>query len=437
MGEKDRYILQNSVIIDPEGQYEGQYDILVSDGIIRRIEKDVPVDDNIEVIDLSGKCVAPGLIDIHFHLSEPARMDRETVKSASKASAMGGVTTFCPHSGIGLIIDNQTVVDYLIERSENVGYSKLLPVGALTSGLEGEQLSEIRDMVRMGIVAVSNDRSSVMNSELMKRAMEYANSFGLPVISFPEDSALSRNGVMNEGFSSLKLGLPSSPSIAETIMVMRDLILSEMTDIPIHISSVSTHESVDLIRNAKDNGINVTCDTCPHYFLLTDKMCLGYDTLTKVKPPLRSEKDISAIRKGIIDGTIDIITSDHTPLTTIDKDTDFQSAKYGISGVETLFSLSYNELVVSGDIDERHFISLLTLNPAKMLGLDGSGKIEIGLPANIIAYDPEFTTRVDERKFLSRGKNTPFSGKTLTGKVVMTIYKGEIVVKNGELVEKD
>jgi dihydroorotase len=432
--DENKFILKGGNIIDPLRKYEGEYDILVSDGYIRRIQKDIKVKEGIQVYDCSNKIIAPGLIDINFHLSEPARMDRETVESASKASAMGGVTTFCCSSGDSLVIDNQAIVDYLIERSENVGYSQLLPVGAITKNKEGKTLAEIRDMTRVGIVAVSDGKNTIMNSELMRRALEYAHSSNLPVITFPEDKSLATDGLTNEGFNSLILGLKGIPTIAEAVIVVRDLILSEMTDIPIHISSVSTHASVELIKRAKSDGIKVTCDTSPHYFLLTDQELLGYKTDAKVKPPLRSEKDIASIKKALIDGTIDIITSDHTPLTVNDKDTEFQLALNGISGVETLFSLSYNELVINGDLSDRDFIKMITLNPSKLFGFEDKGIINEDIKADIIVYDPKFTYTIDKNKFKSKGKNTPFHNHNVVGKILMTVFNGRVVMKNDELI---
>lgn len=420
-------------IIDPQSGFDQVADLLVEDGIIRRVGKDLKVPAKAEVIEVGEKVLCPGLIDLHVHISEPARNDRETIRSGCSSAVAGGITSIAVRSHTDLVIDNQAVVEYLIAKSQQLGLSRLLPVGALTRRLAGEELAEMGDLAKNGVVAASDDYRSVMDSSLMRRALEYAAIYNLPVLSFCQDSSLAGDGVVNEGYVSTIMGLPGVPNIAEEVMVVRDLILARMTAHPIHLGPLTTVGSVDLVRQAREMGVAVTAETSPHYFILTDIDCREFDTFMKVEPPLRSERDLAAVQEGLAEGTIGVITSAHQPLTVVDKDTEFQSAKAGICGLETLLPLSLTYLYHNGKMSLGDLLSRMTIIPAEILHLPG-GRVREKCPADVIIFDPELEYSIDPQEFFSRGKNTPFGGRSVKGKVLLTMVGGRIVFRNGELV---
>jgi dihydroorotase len=422
----DSILIKGGMVIDPKSGLEEKLDVLISDGRIARMEKEITPSEGWRLVDASSHIVAPGLIDMHVHLREPGEEEKETMESGLMAAARGGITTLCSMPNTDPVADNPIIIRYVKWRAEEVGLVEVLPVGAITKGLKGEEISEIGSLVAAGAVAISDDGRPVMNSEVMRRAMEYSTMFGIPVISHCEDLFLSAGGHMNEGPLSTSLGVKGIPSEAEEIMVARDILLAKLTGAKLHIAHVSTAGSVALIRMAKDMGIKVTAETAPHYFSLTEDAVSQYNTMAKVNPPLRGEEDLEAIRKGLADGTIDVVASDHAPHSMLDKDVDFERAASGISGLETCLGLLITSLVDKGVLTLKEAIAKMTCNPASILNID-RGAIGVGKRADIVVFDPNASWIVDPSRFASKGKNTPFSGWRLKGKVKMTIFKGRIV----------
>lgn len=399
--------------------------VLIDEGIVlsTKAAADIEAD---KVIDAGGLYVLPGLVDAHCHLRDPGYEYKEDIVSGTKSAARGGFTSIACMPNTNPAVDNAAVVRYIIEKSQKEGYVNVYPIGAITKGLEGNELSEMGIMREAGIVAVSDDGKPVMNSDVMKKALIYAGQFGLPVISHCEDLNLTDNGSMNEGLTSTILGLRGIPSASEDVMVSREIILSEYTNVPIHIAHVSTKVSVELIRQAKNRGIKITAETCPHYFTLTEEACRDYNTNAKMNPPLRSQKDLEAVIEGLKDGTIDIIATDHAPHHFDEKNVEFEKAANGIVGFETALALSYTGLVEKGHLSFQQMIEKLTVNPAEMLKID-KGTLEEGKTADIILVDFDNEYKVDVSKFVSKGKNSPFDGFKVKGRVMMTIVGGKFV----------
>lgn len=399
--------------------------VLIDEGIVlsTKAAADIEAD---KVIDAGGLYVLPGLVDAHCHLRDPGYEYKEDIVSGTKSAARGGFTSIACMPNTNPAVDNAAVVRYIIEKSQKEGYVNVYPIGAITKGLEGNELSEMGIMREAGIVAVSDDGKPVMNSDVMKKALIYAGQFGLPVISHCEDLNLTDNGSMNEGLTSTILGLRGIPSASEDVMVSREIILSEYTNVPIHIAHVSTKVSVELIRQAKNRGIKITAETCPHYFTLTEEACRDYNTNAKMNPPLRSQKDLEAVIEGLKDGTIDIIATDHAPHHFDEKNVEFEKAANGIVGFETALALSYTELVEKEHLSLQQMIEKLTVNPAKMLKID-KGTLEEGKTADLILVDFDNEYKVDVSKFVSKGKNSPFDGFKVKGRVMMTIVGGKFV----------
>lgn len=381
------------------------------------------------IINASGMVVTPGLIDMHVHLREPGFEYKETIESGCSAAAHGGFTTVCCMPNTNPVNDNGQISEFIIKKALIADTVRVLPVGAISKGLQGENLCEYGELKEAGVVAVSDDGQPVMNSLLMRRAMEYAKGFGLLVISHCEDLNLASNGMMNGGKVAAELGLRGIPNAVETIMVMRDISLSEYTGIPIHIAHVSTKESVNAIRTAKRNGVCVTAETAPHYFILTHEAVRGYNTNAKMNPPLRDEQDKAAIEEGLADGTIDVIATDHAPHSDLEKDVEFDKAANGIIGLETSLSLGLT-LVKNKVLTLPRLIEKMSKNPARILGIENG--IHIGAPADITIIDTEKTYTVNADTFKSKSRNTPFNGWSLTGKAVLTMVGGKIVfTENG------
>lgn len=399
--------------------------VLIDEGIVlsTKAAADIEAD---KVIDAGGLYVLPGLVDAHCHLRDPGYEYKEDIISGTKSAARGGFTSIACMPNTNPAVDNAAVVRYIIEKSQKEGYVNVYPIGAITKGLEGNELSEMGIMREAGIVAVSDDGKPVMNSDVMKKALIYAGQFGLPVISHCEDLNLTDNGSMNEGLTSTILGLRGIPSASEDVMVAREILLSEYTNVPIHIAHVSTKVSVELIRQAKNRGIKITAETCPHYFTLTEEACRDYNTNAKMNPPLRSQKDLEAVIEGLKDGTIDIIATDHAPHHFDEKNVEFEKAANGIVGFETALALSYTELVEKEHLSLQQMIEKLTVNPAKMLKID-KGTLEEGKTADLILVDFDNEYKVDVSKFVSKGKNSPFDGFKVKGRVMMTIVGGKFV----------
>ncbi len=374
---------------------------------------------------LNGLTVFPGLIDMHVHLREPGFERKEDILSGSRAAVKGGFTQICCMPNTNPVIDNKVVVTYIKARAKEAGLCKVHPIGAITKGQQGEELAAIGAMKAAGIVALSEDGKSVLSTKMMANAMQYASDFGLKCLCHCEDASLVDGGVVNEGYYSTLTGLKGSLRAAEDIIIAREICLAESLDLPVHICHVSTYSGVQLIREAKARGVQVTAETCPHYFTLTDEAIAGFDTYTKVNPPLRAEKDRLAVLEGLRDGTLDCIVTDHAPHHEDDKNVEYNLAAFGISGLETSFALSYTGLVKSGVLSPEQLAGKMSLAPARILGLEG-GRIEVGAPADFTAVDLNEEWTIDPAQFVSKGKNSPFGGRKVFGRVKLTVVDGEI-----------
>lgn len=436
-----KILIKNGRIIDPSQDIDGKGDVLIEDGKIKEIvlvqkhgsaearKKKVPdlqTSDlsDLRTIDASDCIVIPGLVDMHTHLREPGFEYKETISTGTSAAARGGFTSVCCMPNTNPVNDTIAVTEFIIKKALSEGSCTVYPIGAITKGQKNEELAELEALKRTGCIAFSDDGKPVANSLIMRRALEYSKIFEVPIISHCEDLYLSEGGVMNEGFVSTILGLKGIPKAAEEIMVARDLALCQLTGGRLHIAHVSTAGSVKLIRDAKACGINVTAETCPHYFSLTDESLISYDTNLKVNPPIRTEKDIEAIKEGLKDGTIDVIATDHAPHHFDDKTKEFDSAAFGISGLETAFSLAF-QLVGQELLDLKQLIMKMSATPAEIMKIP-KGTLSSGADADIAIINLENTYTVDSSKFLSKGKNSPFNGWTLKGTVEKTISMGKI-----------
>ncbi len=419
-------LLKNGRVIDPLSGLDKRCAILVDDGRIAGIDKQfraASLPAGTRTIDLKGKWLCPGFIDMHVHLREPGEEYKETIASGTRAAAAGGFTAIACMPNTKPVNDCATVTALILEQAKNAP-ARVYPVGAISQGSKGESLAEYGELKKAGAVAVSDDGLPVSNGQLMRRALEYAGNFGLRVISHAEDLGLARGGVMNEGDLSTRLGLRGIPRAAEDIMVYRDISLACYTGRSIHIAHVSTKESVALIRWAKANGCQVTAETAPHYFTLTEEAIGRYDTLAKMNPPLRTSEDVAAIKAGLADGTIDAIASDHAPHSPLEKEVEFDQAANGIIGLETSVPLAL-ELVRAGVLTEARLVELLSVNPARILGVTG-GSLATGSRGDLTVIDPERQFVYTREKVVSRSANTPFLGRAFQGKGVLTIVDGMI-----------
>lgn len=404
-------------------------DIRVADGKIAEIaEKLLPIADE-EILDATGLHVFPGLIDMHVHLREPGFEYKEDIESGSRAAVKGGFTQICCMPNTSPVADNKVVVSYIRHRGEEVGLCKVRPIGAITKGEKGEELAEIGEMKKAGAVAISDDGKTVKSSRLMRLAMEYASGFDMKCLCHCEDIDLVDGGVVNEGFSSTLAGLKGIPRAAEDVIVAREISLAESLDVPVHICHVSTFSGVRMIRDAKRAGVKVTAETCPHYFAATDEIVTGFDTNTKVNPPIREEKDRQAILEGLKDGTLDCIVTDHAPHHADDKNVEYNLAAFGISGLETSFGFAIETLYKTGLMTLPEIATVMSYNPAKILGLEG-GEIAVGKVADLTVANVDEGWVVEPKNFVSRGKNNPFGGRKLSGVVVYTLVDGEVKYGN-------
>jgi dihydroorotase len=420
-------LLKNGRLIDPVNRLDKKGSILLEQGRIKAIfsarQKTGPLPKKLMSLDLQGKWVVPGLIDMHVHLREPGEEHKETIESGTRAAAAGGFTAVACMPNTNPVNDCQSVTRLILEKAESAS-SRVYPVGAISKGSLGKSLAEFGDMKKAGAVAVTDDGKPVTDSQLLRRALEYASNHELLVISHSEDASLSRNGAMNEGFTSTSMGLKGIPHIAEEIMVYRDLALADFTGCHLHLAHISTRESINLIRQAKKKGCPVTAETAPHYFTLTEEAVKGYNTNAKMNPPLRTPKDRAALIAAIEDGTIDVIATDHAPHSVLEKDIEFDQAANGIIGLETAVPLAL-ALLRKGHIDASRLVELLSSNPARILGVKG-GSLEIGAAADIAVIDPEQDFVLQEQDIHSKSKNSPFIGSRLQGKVVLTLCGGRI-----------
>ncbi len=403
-------------------------DIRVLGGKIEKVADKLSPEKGEEVIDATGLHVFPGLIDMHVHLREPGFEYKEDIESGSKAAVKGGFTQICCMPNTQPVADNKVVISYIRHRGEEVGLCKIRPIGAITKGEEGEQMADIGEMKKAGAVAISDDGKTVKSSRLMRLAMEYASGFNMRCLCHCEDKELADGGVVNEGYNSTLAGLKGIPRAAEDVVIAREICLSESLGVPVHICHVSTYSGVRMIRDAKRAGVKVTAETCPHYFAATDDVITGFDTNTKVNPPIREEKDRLAIIEGLKDGTIDAIVTDHAPHHANDKNVEYNLAAFGISGIETSFGFAVTYLYKTGILTLNQLADKMSRLPAEILSLEG-GKIEEGVPADLTIADLDEEWGVDSSEFVSKGKNTPFNGRKLSGAVKYTIVDGDIKYK--------
>ncbi|MFQ5899926.1 MAG: dihydroorotase [Thermodesulfobacteriota bacterium] len=417
-------IIKGGKLIDPSQDIDDIFDILIEDGKVKELIK-TGEDRAGDIVDAVGMIVVPGLIDMHTHLREPGFEYKETIESGCRAGAAGGFTTLVAMANTSPVNDNASVTEFILKKAREEGVVNVLPVGAVTKGMKGEGITEMGELKRAGVAALSDDGLPVMNSEVMRRALEYSRAFDLPIISHAEDYHLSFSGVMHEGRVSARLGLRGIPREAEEVMVARDIALAALTGGRVHIAHVSSKGSVELIRDAKKRGVNVTAEVTPHHLNLTEEEVVGYQTNAKVNPPLREVKDIEALKQGLVDGTIDVIATDHAPHSSVEKDVEIEQAACGISGLETALSLSLR-LVHDEVLSISELISRFTVNPSKILEID-AGTFKAGSVADLTIIDMDKEWTVDPAVFRSKGKNTPFAGWRLKGKVVKTMVGGEIV----------
>ncbi|SDC48548.1 MULTISPECIES: dihydroorotase [unclassified Candidatus Frackibacter] len=427
-----KLLIKGGKVVSPADDLNEELDLLVGDGKVTEVAEEIDAPEA-EVIDATDKIVTPGLIDMHVHLREPGFEHKEDIKSGTESAAAGGFTSVACMPNTEPVVDNATVVNYINDKAKINAKVNVFPIGSITKGLEGKELAEIGFMKEAGIVAISDDGETVMNSELMKLALEYVKAFDLPVISHCEDKTLTENGVVHEGYYSTVTGLDAIPAAAEDIIVARDIRLAEMTGTPLHIAHVSTKRAVELVRDAKARGVQVTAEVTPHHFTLTDEAITTFDTNTKVNPPLRSSEDVAVIKEGLADGTIDVIATDHAPHAWEEKDVEYDYAPFGIAGLETALPLVITELVKPEVLSLEEAIEKLTVNPAQILSLN-KGSLTVGEDADITVIDLDQEYEVDANKFYSKGKNSPFIGEVLGGRAVATIVNGKLVMKNNEIL---
>jgi dihydroorotase len=419
-------LLTGGRVIDPSRGMDAVADVYLERGKVAGVGQGVAGADGALRLDVSGKVVAPGLIDLHTHLREPGQEELETVASGAMAAAAGGFSAVCAMPNTDPVTDNQAAVGFIVSQAQRAGKARVYPIGAISVGQKGQQLAEFGELVGAGAVAVSDDGKPVMSSHLMRTALEYAQVFGIPVADHCEEMTLAQGGAMHEGIVSTRLGLKGIPSAAEEIMVARDIILAELTGGHVHLCHMSTRGSIDLIRRAKDTGVRVTAEACPHHFTLTHHACEGYDTNAKMNPPLREEEDREAVRQALRDGTIDVIATDHAPHHYDAKEREFDDAPNGIIGLETALGLAISELVCGGLLTLPELIARMSTVPARIFNLPG-GTLAPGAPADVVVLDPEVQWEVQPAAFFSKSRNTPFAGRRLTGRADVTIVRGQVV----------
>lgn len=420
-------ILKGGRLIDPKNNIDQIAQLVIESDKITKISTESISSNGIEVLDVSGMIISPGFIDLHVHLRDPGQEYKEDIRSGTEAAAAGGFTSVCCMPNTKPVNDNEAVTHYILEKARKEGLVNVLPAGAITKGSRGEELAEIGKLKEAGCVALTDDGWPVMNSEMMRRSLEYAKTFDLVVMPHCEDRHLSEGGVMNEGRTSTEMGLRGIPCQAEEVMISRDILLAQLTESRIHFAHISSEGGVRLIRDAKKRGISVTAETCPHYFTLTDEATLGYNTNAKMNPPLRSIKDREAVKQGLKDGTLDAISTDHAPHSPDEKEQEFDKAPFGIIGLETVLPLAL-ALVQEGMITLSQMITLLTVNPAKILKIK-KGSLEAGSIADLTIFDPNEEWVVDATRFKSKSRNSPFNGWKMKGRVKFTIVSGKVVYR--------
>jgi dihydroorotase len=419
-------LIRGGRLIDPSQDLDDVMDLLIVDGKVEGSGTNIAPPEGAEILDAAGMVVAPGLVDIHVHLREPGREDAETVASGARAAVAGGFTSVCAMPNTDPVTDNQAAVGFIVKQAQAARAARVYPIGAISVGQNGEQLAEFGEMVQAGAIAVSDDGHPVQSSHLMRTALEYALSFGIPVSEHCEDPTLAKTGVMHAGVVATRLGLRGIPGAAEEVMVARNVLLGELTGGHIHLCHISTLRSVELIRWGKDRGINVTAEATPHHFSLTHEACDDYDTNAKMNPPLRTATDVLAVCEGLKDGTLDAVATDHAPHHYETKDREFDDAPFGVIGLETALGLGMTELVGRGSLTLPELINRMSTRPADIFHLP-AGTLRRGTAADVVVFDPQATWVVDPAKFRSKSRNTPFSGWELSGVVHRTIVGGEVV----------
>jgi dihydroorotase len=419
-------LLSGGRLLDPSTNLDETGDLLIRGGRIESVGGKIASPDGATIVDCKGLVVSPGFIDVHCHLREPGREDVETIATGARAAAAGGFTAVCAMPNTDPVTDNQAAVGFVLKQGRAAGAARVYPIGAISIGQAGERLAEFGEMVGAGAVAVSDDGKPVVSAQLMRTALEYARTFGIPVADHCEDPTLAAGGAMNEGLVSARLGLKGIPSEAEEIMAIRDMLLARRTGGHVHLCHISTTGSVELIRWGKDRGINVTAEVCPHHISLTENEVEGYNTHAKMNPPLRTAADVEAVRQGVKDGTIDMIATDHAPHHYDEKEREFADAPNGIIGFETALAVNITWLVKPGIISLATLVEKMSCAPARLFHLDG-GSLKRGAAADVTVFDPERQWSVDPLQFKSKGRNTPYGGRTLSGWVGCTIVGGQIV----------
>jgi len=419
-------LLKGGRVIDPSRGLDQRADVLLQDGKIAAVGATLGTPDGAEVRDVSGAVVAPGLVDLHVHLREPGNEDVETIASGARAAAAGGFTAVCAMPNTDPVTDNQAAVGFIVRQSLRARAARVYPIGAVSVGQKGEQLAEFGELVGAGAVAVSDDGKPVKSSHLMRTALEYARTFGIPVADHCEDPSLATGGVMHEGLVAARLGLKGIPAASEEIMVARDLMLAELTGGRVHLCHMSTRGSVELIRRGKERGIAVTAEVTPHHLTLTDIACEAYDTHAKMNPPLREDADVAALRAGLKEGVIDCIASDHAPHAYDAKEAAFDDAPFGIVGLETSFAVGHTMLVQEGVLTLPELLERMSTIPARAFRLSG-GTLAPGAPADVVVLDVATSWTVDPTGFRSKSRNSPYVGRKLSGRTVLTVVAGETV----------
>jgi len=420
-----RLLVRGGRVVDTSTGRDGPADVLLEDGLVARVGEGLEAEDGAEVLDAKGLVVCPGFVDIHVHLREPGHEYKETIATGSAAALAGGFTAVCAMPNTRPVVDEPSVVEFVKKRAREAGGARVYPIGAVSRGLQGEELAEMGEMRKAGAVAFTDDGKPVWNTALMRRALEYAAMLGVPVAQHAEDRFLHEGASMNEGYVSTCLGLPGSHWVGEAATVARDLLLVEMTGGRYHVLHISAARTLQLVREAKERGLPVTCEAAPHHLLLCDKVCREFDANAKMNPPLRAEEDREALVEALVDGTVDCVASDHAPHAPVEKEVEFTAAPFGVVGLETTVPLLLDRLVGPGRLLLARLVEVLSTAPCRVYGLPG-GSLEEGAPGDLTLLDLEREVVVDPARFRSRSRNTPFAGWRLRGAPAATVVEGEV-----------
>lgn len=427
-----KLLIKGGRVINPAEKFDKIADVLVADGKIQKIGENLEAGDA-KVYDAAGKVVTPGLIDLHVHFREPGQEAKEDFESGAKAAAAGGFTTVCTMPNTKPVVDDAALVRSLEKRAEDVAKVHIKIIGAVTKGQEGKELAELGDMIEAGAVAFSDDGHYDQKAKVLLNALDYLHTFDKIIVNHDEETSLVEDGVMNEGHRSAMLGLKGRPTVAEDIAVARDIMLAEYAGSRVHVAHISSARAVDIVRQAKKRGVRVTCEVTPQHMTMTDECVNLFDSSTKINPPLRSQKDCEALIEGVKDGTIDAIVTDHSPHAQEDKDREYIYAPSGFPGLETSLGIMLTDLYHTEKLDLPTIVSKMTWEPAKVFGMD-AGTLTVGKPADITVIDPACSWIVDEKKFYTKGSHSPFAGRELKGKAVLTVVDGEIVMQDGKVL---